>query len=452
MSLLLEALKKAEKAKEDAQRQAGNPASSPVELQLETAEPPESKHVFTKDELPSISQQMEITSEGLGNGGAAEQGRAQPAPRAQRATAFEPQPAERAAAKKVFEAKFKEPNPKLPFYIVMGILGAFAVGTVAYFWYQLRPPPPLVNPDPPRGAAEQPVALPGQKPAPVSAPGATPAPPQAEIPGLPGGKPASALPSLAPAAPAAVAPSAPLPTPTAKSPAPPPSATAATVPPSRQTTPTRPESPASAATTRQQRAPVAVRKAAPSIDPLVSNAYQAYQTGDFTAARSGYERALGADPSNRDALLGLAAVEMRAQNLAAAETLYQRLLRADPRDPHAQAGLMTLRGRTTDPVAAESRMKSMLASDPDSGALHFTLANQYAEQGRWAEAQQAYFKALNAEPDNPDFAYNLAVSLDHLRQPKLALDYYRRALSLSERRGAAFDRSAAQLRAQELSR
>ena len=74
---------------------------------------------------------------------------------------------------------------------------------------------------------------------------------------------------------------------------------------------------------------------------------------------------------------------------------------------------------------------------------NFTLGNQFAQQGRWAEAQQEYFKAFAAEPENADFAYNLAVSLDHLRQPSQALDYYQRALALAEKRGASFDLAAA---------
>jgi hypothetical protein len=40
----------------------------------------------------------------------------------------------------------------MPFYITLGALGAFAIGTVVYFWMQLRPPPPLVNANPPRPA------------------------------------------------------------------------------------------------------------------------------------------------------------------------------------------------------------------------------------------------------------------------------------------------------------
>ena len=94
----------------------------------------------------------------------------------------------------------------------------------------------------------------------------------------------------------------------------------------------------------------------------------------------------------------------------------------------------------------------MLAVNPAGHFLIFTLGNQFALQGRWAEAQQEYFKAFSAEPENADFAYNLAVSLDHLRQPKLALDYYRRAVALANARGASFDAAAAQERIAQLSR
>jgi len=454
VSLLLEALKKAERAKEEAQRQAGNGGAG---LELEAAPPAaDAKHIFTKDELPSISQTMEITSEGLGEGTpgrSTEPDRAPqsppPAARASRAQSFEPAPEQRAAAKKVFEAKFREPNPKLAFYIVMGLLGAFAVGTVVYFWLQLRPAPPLVNPNPPRSGSEPPVSVPDAKPAAAPVADAAKAASAPEVAGLPDAKPAASAPAAPPTAASIAAP-----------PAAPASATPATAVPAAPSTAKPTATPTQAgrqvaarpdAAPRQERPPVGVRRAAPSIDPRVDTAYAAYQAGDFAAARREYQRALSADPQSRDALLGMAAVEMRAQNYSASETLYQRLLRIDPRDANAQAGLLALRGQSADPVAAESRVKSMLANDPESGVLNFSLANVYAQQGRWHEAQQAYFKAYTAEPDNPDFAYNLAVSLDYLRQSKLALEYYRRALAGAERRGAAFDPAAAKARVQELS-
>ena len=55
-----------------------------------------------------------------------------------------------------------------------------------------------------------------------------------------------------------------------------------------------------------------MKRPAPQVDPHVAAGYAAYQAGDLAAAREAYRRALGDDPSNRDALLGMAAVEMRA--------------------------------------------------------------------------------------------------------------------------------------------
>ena len=115
------------------------------------------------------------------------------------------------------------------------------------------------------------------------------------------------------------------------------------------------------------------------------------------------------------------------------------------------ASLITLRGQL-DPVASESRLKTLIATQPESALLHFSLGNQYAQQSRWTEAQSAYFKAYSVDPENADYAFNLAVSLDQLHQGKLALEYYQRALALTEKRAASFTPAQARLRVQELSK
>jgi Flp pilus assembly protein TadD len=448
MSLLLEALKKAEKAKEEAQRRArGEAPGAGAPLRLEGQPPAQAtsetpQHVMTRDELPNISQPLEILSEDIR---AAPEPRAQPASPAQPAAKpAKPPPAreasaaptsERAAAKKVFEAKFKEPNPRLPFYITMGLLGAFAVGTVGYFWYQLRPPAALVNSAPHPGS-EAPVAAAPQNP---SAP-ATPAP-SAAGPGV--------IPGLPQQASGAIAPSAQQPAPAASAP----QQERAVVPPSAQTPRARP-APAQPEVRREERSTevTVTRAPSPQVLPRVSAGYAAYAAGDLNTAREEYQQVLRDEPGNRDALLGLAAVELRNGRPDVAEAAYLRVLQGDPRDPHAEAALISLRGARLDPVAAESRIKSLLASDPGAHELHFALGNQFAQQGRWGEAQQQYFKAFSAEPENADFAYNLAVSLDHIGQPKLALDYYRRALALAPKAGASFNLDAARSRTTQLAR
>lgn len=184
---------------------------------------------------------------------------------------------------------------------------------------------------------------------------------------------------------------------------------------------------------------------------MLESAYAAFQRGEFDRARTEYQQVLGRESTNRDALLGLAAIDVRTRDYATAELRYLKLLELDPRDSHAHAALIALQGNV-DPVQSESRIKNLIATQPEATHLYFTLGNQYAAQARWADAQNAYFKAFSAEPENADFAFNLAVSLDHLRQGKLAGEYYRKAVALAGSRPVGFDRQQAESRAKELQR
>jgi tetratricopeptide (TPR) repeat protein len=181
----------------------------------------------------------------------------------------------------------------------------------------------------------------------------------------------------------------------------------------------------------------------------LGSAYQAFNGGDLSSARQQYEAALQHDPNNRDALLGLASIATREQQPQQAAGYYLRLLELDPQDGAAIAGLVNL--RQGDPAQNELRLKGVLAAHPDAAPVHFALGNLYAQQGRWQEAQQAYFQAYSAAPANADYAYNLAIGLDRLNQGKLAATYYQRALTLSQDSAATFDRAALRKRLQELS-
>jgi tetratricopeptide (TPR) repeat protein len=200
---------------------------------------------------------------------------------------------------------------------------------------------------------------------------------------------------------------------------------------------------------RQRDSEIKITPARVEADPALENAYQAFNADDPARARDNYQQALRNDPDNRDALLGLAAVEMQARHYDAAGRIYTQLLTLDPRDAYAEAALIGLKGEV-DPLAAESRLKNMIAAQPEASFLQFTLGNQYAAQGRWADAQQAYFRAYAGNPEHPDFAYNLAVSLDQLHQSQPALEYYRRALTLAAGHPVSFDRAQVSKRVSQL--
>src|SRR5204862_140888 len=82
-------------------------------------------------------------------------------------------------------------------------------------------------------------------------------------------------------------------------------------------------------------APIAINAPTLGVDPLVEQGYQAFQRNDLAAARDAYQRALAREPTNRDALLGLAAIDVRSGQLNSAEARYLKLLEMDPRDSHA---------------------------------------------------------------------------------------------------------------------
>ena len=190
------------------------------------------------------------------------------------------------------------------------------------------------------------------------------------------------------------------------------------------------------------------RKRADHVAPSLERAYSALLTGDTGSASEAYRAVLGDDPRNRDALLGLAAVAAWEGRWDEAAGHYSRVLALDPADTIARAALIAIDEH--DPTRGESRLETLLWSDPRSAYLHFNLGNVYASQSRWPEAQQSYFNAYRFDSGNADYAYNLAVSLDHLARPDSALDFYREALALARSRPAGFETAAVLARIREM--
>ena len=190
--------------------------------------------------------------------------------------------------------------------------------------------------------------------------------------------------------------------------------------------------------------------AASQLNPHLAGAYQSFNAGDTAAARSQYQRVLQQEPDNRDALLGMAAIAVNRGNSGEAGSFYARLLELDPSDPQAASGMASI--QHGDPNQSESRLKGVLAASPDNAAALFALGNVYAEQARWPEAQQAFFRAVGSEPTNAGYAFNLAVSLDKLNQGKLALEYYRRALQLAQTGASTVNQATVRARIAQLER
>lgn len=311
------------------------------------------------------------------------------------------------AAQNLFAAKqVDKPPARKTFALFIGILTVLSVsGIGGYFWWQLQPKSGLGA-----GRTSPPTA--------VSAPATV--------------VPAPTL-AAAPVAPVATPPGAARPA----TPAPEDTDDDSAAAPAKAPLQARRASPAPAAAADAD-GPIRLTKAPLKVNPALLRGFDAFNRGDLATAQIEYERARKSDPRNTDALHGLAAIALRQGKPDQAEWLYRQITEADPHDTVAMSALINSRAQI-DPNAAESRLKSMSAAQPELAAPHFSLGNLYARHGRWEEAQQAYFRAYSAEPDNPDIVYNLAISLEHLRQNKLAAQYYGQAIAAAQKQPAGFD-------------
>lgn len=450
MSLLMDALKKAELAKRQGQGEAAAspamaagqgsglslepiPGSGPAEAETKTG----NAEILPK--LPSHLEELDAQFLAEATQAAAARLKAQtgqasalagaartppltdslprpvPANELQRPPPDNAAPQARSAAQNLFAAKQAErPAPRKAFAIAMGVLTVLSIsGIGGYFWWQLQPKSAQVANRAPLQAtgvvASAPAAVP---PAPTYS--APPVAPVAAIPGTTRSAPDHDKDDASRGA--------------AKEPAQARREVAAPVGPD---------------------GPIRLTKAPLKVNPALIRGFDAFNQGDLALAQIEYERAQKTDPRNSDAMHGLAAIAVRQGRLDQAEWLYRQIADADPQDTVAIAALINMRGQV-DPGTAESRLKSLAAAQPDLAAPYFSLGNLYARHERWNDAQQAYFRAYSAEPDNPDILYNLAISLEHLHQNKLAAQYYSQAIAAAQTKPAGFDKAAAAARLRSL--
>lgn len=415
MSLLMDALKRAETSKQEAARaQAGRdaPPAAGETLSLEpiAGEAP----AFASSPLPDLAKHRDAVDADLATEARPE---APPRPRPMPAAAASPATSAteqhrqdaRDAVRNAFAAKQSAPASKLPLWLALGTLGIAGIAIGAYVWFQLN-------------SMNSSALAPAGARAPATAP-ALPPPPRQTTPLSP--PPVMTTPEQS---------------------------TAEYPPESRPFVPLAP---------RPVRAPMAEREALrdtsihlartrPEPDANLLSGHANVQRNDLDSARQDFERTLQRDPNNTDAMLAIAAIAQRQGRPSDAENMYQRALIANPSNPAVQAAVLNGAVAGADPQTTESRLKTLLAGQPESAPLNFALGNLYARQKRWSEAQQVYFNAVAGESDNPDYLFNLAVSLDHIRQAKPAAQHYRLALEAADKRPAAFDREQVKKRLAEL--
>jgi tetratricopeptide (TPR) repeat protein len=124
-----------------------------------------------------------------------------------------------------------------------------------------------------------------------------------------------------------------------------------------------------------------------------------------------YEAVLGKEPNHPGALTNIGVAYQEQRNFIASLQTLERAANFSPNDPLLLTDLgVTLQklGRTDDAI---TRYNEALGADPTYGKAWSNLGNAYQDQLNLSEAWEAHRRAVNIEPENPDFHWNLAMTL-----------------------------------------
>ncbi len=187
---------------------------------------------------------------------------------------------------------------------------------------------------------------------------------------------------------------------------------------------------------------IEVSKKGAMITDMLDEAKSHYDSGDLDGAEQTFRKILAEVPNNLNAMKGLAMVASESGRYRLSASIYLKVLELSPNDPVAISELISIHAVQPNSRLTKERLRSLIGRVPSQdGRVFFALGNLSAGEQDWHGAQASYFRALSAEPSNPDYAYNLAVSLEYLNKQRVALQYYRMARDLAVKAPHGFDGS-----------
>jgi tetratricopeptide (TPR) repeat protein len=153
-----------------------------------------------------------------------------------------------------------------------------------------------------------------------------------------------------------------------------------------------------------------------------------FQSGDFTAAKDEFQRAVADQPHNADYLHNLASALKREGQLEDAEQTYLRALAANRSHQPSYHGLAALYREQGRSAEALNLLTGWQGEQPYTPEPYIELAWLEKEQGNLAGAERHLAQALRIRPNDHVAAAQLGQIYEELNQPERAYALYKRSL------------------------
>jgi predicted aspartyl protease/Tfp pilus assembly protein PilF len=163
----------------------------------------------------------------------------------------------------------------------------------------------------------------------------------------------------------------------------------------------------------------------------VSKGYRALRKGDFEQAEKIFRELLNKDAHDTDARLGLSFTQLKQRSLQAAYDNAARVIMQDPLSARAHALLgAAILGAGEFSLSVEE-FRTALALNGDEALAVAGLAMVDFYENRMPLAIAGLRKAVNMDPDEPDFVFNLGQAAARSEKYKEAADAYEKFLMIA---------------------
>ncbi len=180
---------------------------------------------------------------------------------------------------------------------------------------------------------------------------------------------------------------------------------------------------------------ISVRRPGLDTNYELNRAFTAYSGGDTATAIDVYKTVLSTEPTNQDALFGLASLYHRQGQLDKARPLYGELLK---QNPNHRDGINNFLVLISDEAPQESlaELERLEQRNPDFSPIPAQQAVVLTKLGYAAQAREKMLRAIELSPENLSYKYNLAIMLDRQGNYVQAVPLYRLLIDAASK-GAA---------------
>lgn len=177
---------------------------------------------------------------------------------------------------------------------------------------------------------------------------------------------------------------------------------------------------------------IQVRAPRLNMDYELEKAYNALIAGHSDAAAGIYQTVLENDPTNKNALFGLATIYHRSGQLEKARPLYAKLLTIDPDNRDGLNNFLVLLADEA-PEDALMHLERLRTLNPDFSPIPAQMAVIYQKLGLYDKAIENMTRAIELAPENLAYRYNFAIMLDKQHKFDEAAQIYRQILQAFQR-------------------